>query len=204
MHELTKLHKMDSFIINSENYDEIVSNYNSYGCWCFLEHLSFRGGKPISDIDYLCKNLTDSYRSIISEVKGCNPFHTSYNNKGYFYNSVHESMGSDSFGDYYDSRNVSDASRMNGWASQGFDDFVGVKSEGSVEGNIKVDSAVCEDNNIGSECRIETCKAEMKFVEELHEFIFYVEEDDRDVFSHGAGFDPSLECYSGLKNVRSK
>jgi len=51
-----------------------IDQIQEYGCWCYFDHHGGRGkGKPVNNIDQLCKELQDGYDCAVMDYQGIPP-----------------------------------------------------------------------------------------------------------------------------------
>lgn len=63
---------------------EIITNINGYGCWCYFQDAHGHGrGAPVNEVDAQCKILHDGYSCILMDHeeagKDCTPWDVKYN-----------------------------------------------------------------------------------------------------------------------------
>lgn len=61
----------------------LLSDYQSYGCWCFLAQEPKGKGQPVNQVDYACRTLLQAYECVemdsAAEGETCVAHDTSYN-----------------------------------------------------------------------------------------------------------------------------
>lgn len=61
----------------------LLSDYQNYGCWCFLAQTPKGKGQPVNAIDYICRSLLQGYECIeidsVASSETCVPHEQSYN-----------------------------------------------------------------------------------------------------------------------------
>jgi len=61
----------------------LLSDYQNYGCWCFLAQSPKGKGQPVNSIDHICRSLLQGYECIeidsVASGETCVPHEQSYN-----------------------------------------------------------------------------------------------------------------------------
>ena len=156
---------MESFLLGPDK-SKIVSGFNNYGCWCVLE-----GDKRVaSNDDVQPVSMIDAFCLILK---------VEYQNiKASFQNNHNQT----------DFKNKECDPYQTNYKNKGF----AVKRNNYPYMKFQMD--VCENLNKGNFCAVQVCKAEMSFVKSLHDYIFFEESDDRDIYKHDNGFNTTLHC----------